>query len=180
VHDADGLIETFNALLNIARAEAGTQRSEWEPLDLSELARDVFELYEPLADEKSIELGLDAAAPAPVIGNRQLIAQALANITDNAIKYTPVGGRVRVSTGSTPLPHLEVADDGPGIPQELRTKALERFVRLEADRSTPGNGLGLSLVSAVARLHDAELDLGDNCPGLKVRLTFKRPLLLAA
>lgn len=180
VHDADGLIETFNALLNIARAEAGTQRSEWEPLDLSELARDVFELYEPLAEEKSIALTLEANADVPVIGNRQLIAQALANITDNAIKYTPVGGRVRVSTGTAPGPHLEVVDDGPGIPLDMRAKALERFVRLDADRSTPGNGLGLSLVSAVARLHDAELDLGDNAPGLKVRLTFKRPLLLSS
>ncbi len=180
VRDADGLIDTFNALLNIAKAEAGSKRSEWEPLDLTELARDVFELYEPLAEEKSIRLALEVDGAVPVIGNRQLIAQALANVTDNAIKYTPEGGRVRVSTGLQPGPHLEVADDGPGIPEELRSKALERFVRLEADRSTPGNGLGLSLVSAVARLHEASLELGDAGPGLKVKITFKRPLLLAA
>jgi len=172
VKDAEGLIDTFNALLNIARAEAGAQRGEWERLDLSEVARDVAELYEPLAEEKQIALTLEAPAGVGVIGSRQLVAQALANLIDNAIKYTPEGGNVRVTTGDGP-PRVVVADDGPGIPPELRVKALERFVRLDAERTGPGNGLGLSLVSAVTRLHEASLDLDDAGPGLIVTITFR-------
>jgi signal transduction histidine kinase len=114
-----------------------------------------------------------ADTPIWVIGNRQLVAQALANLTDNAIKYTPEGGEVRISTLSSPA-RLIVEDTGPGIPSALRDRALERFVRLDPDRSEPGNGLGLSLVSAVARLHDASLRLEDNSPhGLVVTMTFR-------
>ncbi|HET6467111.1 MAG TPA: ATP-binding protein [Geminicoccaceae bacterium] len=173
LREADGLIETFNALLSIARIETGAQQSEWETVDLSAVAADVFDLYEPLAEERRIKLRLDAPAPARVTGNRQLIAQAVANITDNAIKYTPVGGRVTVSTRNGEAPAVAVADNGPGIPAQLREQALERFIRLDPQRSTPGNGLGLSLVSAVAKLHDARLELEDNAPGLRVTLTFK-------
>jgi signal transduction histidine kinase len=173
VKDADALIETFNALLNIARAEAGAQQAEWEELDLAEIARDVFELYEPLAEERSMRLALEDSQPAMVMGNRQMIAQAIANLVDNAIKYGHEGGEVVLSTLRAPQPSIVVADNGPGIPTEMRHKALERFVRLDPDRSTPGNGLGLSLVSAVARLHDASLDLSDNAPGLRVTLAFK-------
>jgi signal transduction histidine kinase len=172
VKDAEGLIETFNALLAIARAEAGAQRGEWERLDLADLARDVAELYEPLAEEKHVRFELDAGAPVGVIGNRQLVAQALANLIDNAIKYTPEGGHVRVAVLDAP-PRLVVRDDGPGIPPELRAKALERFVRLDPGRTSPGNGLGLSLVAAVARLHEAGLELDDAGPGLLVTLAFR-------
>jgi signal transduction histidine kinase len=172
MRDADALISTFNALLSIARVEAGSERREHLPVDLSELARDVVELYEPLAEEKSIALGLDAPAPVRVEGDPQLLAQALANLVDNAIKYTPEGGTVRVRTRAEPEPRLEVADDGPGIPPHLREKALQRFVRLDPDRSAPGNGLGLSLVAAVAKLHGAKLELADNRPGLLVSLRF--------
>jgi signal transduction histidine kinase len=108
-----------------------------------------------------------------VSGHRQLLAQTIANLVDNAIKYTPEGGTVRVRTVAGPEPALEVADDGPGIAPELREKALERFVRLQPDRSTPGNGLGLALVAAVAKLHGARLELADNAPGLKVVLRFR-------
>ena len=173
MRDADGLIATFNALLSIARAEAASERRDHEPVDLADLARDVAELYEPLAEERQIALTIDAPAPAPVSGHRQLLAQAIANLVDNAIKYTPEGGTVRVCARAGPEPALEVADNGPGIPAELREKALERFVRLQADRSTPGNGLGLALVAAVAKLHGARLELADNAPGLKVVLHFK-------
>lgn len=175
LRDADGMIATFNSLLSIARIEAGTPQSEWERVDLSTLARDVQELYEPLAAAKEIELRLEAPAPVEVGGNRQLLAQALANIVDNAIKYTPAGGHVAIRAVDGATPGLAVADDGPGIPPELREQALERFVRLDPERSTPGNGLGLSLVSAVARLHEARLELADNRPGLRVSLTFPHP-----
>jgi len=172
MRDADALISTFNALLSIARAEAGSERREHEPVDLSQLARDVVELYEPLAEERRIALSVEARSPVVVEGSQQLLAQALANLVDNAIKYTPEGGAVQVRTHAEPDPTLEVADNGPGIPPELREKALERFVRLQPDRSTPGNGLGLSLVAAVAKLHGAQLQLGDAGPGLLVTLRF--------
>lgn len=178
--DAESLIDTFNALLSIARAEAGEQRASWERVDLAALVQDIQELYEPLAEERAI--GLDAAADGEVtvMGNRQMLAQALANLADNAIKYTPVGGRVTLAAAlaagdGRPAPILRVTDSGPGIPAPLRAKALERFVRLAPDRSTPGNGLGLSLVNAVAKLHDATLTLDDNRPGLAVSLVFRPP-----
>ncbi|MDF1587128.1 sensor histidine kinase [Marinimicrococcus flavescens] len=176
MRDADALIATFNALLNIARAESGAQRSEWERVDLAELARDVFDLYEPLAEEKAIELAIEPDGPVEVLGNRQLLAQAMANLVDNAVKYTPSEGHVRIATGSTPAPFVTVTDDGPGIPEESHERALQRFVRLHGERTTPGNGLGLSLVLAVARLHDATLELADAGPGLKVRLTLPPPV----
>lgn len=175
LRDADGLIVTFNALLSIARIEAGTPQSEWETVELSGLAADVVELYEPLAEEKEIELLLDAPMAVETVGNRQLIAQAVANIVDNAIKYAPHGSSVVARTRNGVGAVVEVADHGPGIPESLREQALERFVRLDPERTTPGNGLGLSLVSAVAKLHDAHLELQDNEPGLKVTMTFHPP-----
>ena len=180
VADAEGLIATFNALLSIARAEAGEQRASWERVDLGELVQDIQELYEPLAEEREITLEAVTDPDVVVMGNRQMLAQALVNLTDNAIKYTPVGGRVtleatRLEGVGRPAALLGVTDTGPGIPPELRAKALQRFVRLDADRSTPGNGLGLSLVNAVAKLHDAELELAGNDPGLRVSLVFAPP-----
>lgn len=177
VADAEGLIATFNALLSIARAESGEHRASWERVDLGELVNDVQELYEPLAEEREISLQAATDPGVTVMGNRQILAQALANLTDNAIKYTPLGGKVvltagHVGSGGQAAPMLAVADSGPGIPMHLRGKALERFSRLEPERSTPGNGLGLSLVNAVAQLHEATLELTDNMPGLKVQLVF--------
>lgn len=179
--DAEGLIATFNALMSIARAEAGEQRASWELVDLGDLVQDIFDLYEPLAEERDIRLSLESAAGIKVAGNRQMLAQALANLTDNAIKYTPMGGHVTLAAAQTKeharkIARVTVSDDGPGIPPELREKALERFVRLEPERHTPGNGLGLSLVSAVAKLHEARLELLDNSPGLRVSLVFERPV----
>jgi signal transduction histidine kinase len=101
------------------------------------------------------------------------VAQAIANVTDNAVKYTPRGGAVTITTSAKPAPQVTVADTGPGIPPELREHAKQRFVRLDAQRTTPGSGLGLSLVEAVAKLHDARLTLADNQPGLRLTLTFK-------
>lgn len=175
MQDVDAMIDTFNALLNIARAEAGAPQTEWERIDLSELARDVLELYEPLAEDTGIAVRLDAPAPVPIHGNRQLVAQAIANIADNAVKYTPAGGTVTITTRNSPAPAIMIADSGPGIPADQREQAKKRFVRLDAQRSTPGSGLGLSLVDAVAKLHEAKLELEDNMPGLRVTLAF-RPL----
>jgi signal transduction histidine kinase len=168
--DADTMIQSFNALLSIARAEAGSERAAFEPVDLSEVCRDLADLYAPLAEEKGLTF-VSACPPRLALqGNRHLLAQALANLLDNAIKYTPPGGRVTLS--GQPGPVLTVADTGPGIPEGQRERVLERFVRLDGHRSTPGNGLGLSLVNAVAKLHGATLRLEDNHPGLRVSLAL--------
>ncbi|HEY0265262.1 MAG TPA: HAMP domain-containing sensor histidine kinase [Rhizomicrobium sp.] len=181
IAETDQLIGTFNALLLIAETDAGTTRAAMTPLDLGEVAADVVELYEPLAEERKIGLTLVPSAGVATLGNRSLIAQALANLIDNAIKYTPPGGKVRIraAAGDHGV-ELSVADSGPGIPPADRMRVVERFVRLEASRNSPGTGLGLSLVAAVAHFHNATLALEDNDPtGLKAVLRFPRTALRA-
>jgi signal transduction histidine kinase len=183
IEESDGLIRTFNALLMIARAESGQARDDMSEFDAAEIANDIGELYEPLAEEKGIVLTVEANAPAPLRGNRELISQALANLVDNSIKYAAPSGEAAngakaqivvraLSEGDRIL--LTVADSGPGIPEAARGRAVERFVRLEQSRSQPGSGLGLSLASAVARLHGGELTLADNQPGLKSIIALPR------
>ena len=176
IAETDQLIGTFNALLLIAETDAGTARGSMVPLDLASIAADVSELYEPLAEERQITLVLAKGGETLVEGNRSLISQALANLVDNAIKYTPPGGRVmiRPNSGFAGV-DLTVADSGPGIPEAERGRVTERFVRLEASRNSPGTGLGLSLVAAVAHFHGAQLLLEDNEPGLRATLRFPRP-----
>lgn len=181
IAEADKLIGTFNALLLIAETDAGTTRVGMTVLDLGEMVADVAELYEPLAEERKISLVMPPCENLSIEGNRSLIAQALANLVDNAIKYTPEGGRVTITSGVGPAGiDVTVADSGPGIPAEDRPRVVERFVRLEASRNSPGTGLGLSLVAAVAHFHGAELLLSDNVPhGLKAVLRFPRSALRA-
>jgi signal transduction histidine kinase len=171
IDEADRLLATFNALLNIAEAESGARRNQAEPLDLAQTARAAAELYEPVAEEKGCALRLDVEPGVMIRGDRHLLSQAVANLLDNALKYG--GGEVRLSAHQQDgRAALEVSDTGPGIPEDERETVFDRFVRLEPSRSTPGNGLGLSLVRAVARLHNGTVALGDNHPGLKVRLEF--------
>ncbi len=173
ITEIDGLLQTFNALLTIAQAESGARRQDFTDIDLTRLAADAAELYEPVAEEAGLSLEVHLAPQVTVPGNRHLLSQALANLLDNAVKYTPDGGRVTLSLTTGPAgPELTVADTGPGIPAEHREFVLERFTRLESSRNTPGSGLGLSLVAAAAGLHQAELRLGDNRPGLRVTLAF--------
>ena len=175
IAETDKLIATFNALLLIAETDAGTGRSQMTLLELNGVAGDVAELYEPLAEEKGIALKLVRSGASQIEGNRSLVAQALANLVDNAIKYTPPGGRVAVNVAQTPDGALlSVADTGPGIPAQDRPRVVERFVRLEASRNSPGTGLGLSLVAAVAHYHGTQLVLEDNAPGLKASLHFPK------
>ncbi|HKT31587.1 MAG TPA: HAMP domain-containing sensor histidine kinase [Gammaproteobacteria bacterium] len=173
IEETDGIVATLNAILSIAQIESGTRR-DWNDVDLAAVCRDATELYEPLAEEKHLYLATDIRGAASAKGNRQLISQAIGNLLDNAIKYTPAGGHVSLSL-SVNDEHIviAVADNGPGIPAELRDRAVQRFVRLDTSRSTSGNGLGLSLVKAVAEQHAAELSLDDNQPGLRVSLTFR-------
>ena len=173
IEDADSLIKTFNALLSIAQAEAGNHRSEWMPVDLNQLVHDLAELYEPSAEESRQHIELIATCHAHITGSRDLLAQAIGNLLENAIKHTPVDGTIRIElVSSEEAIELKVSDTGPGIPETEREHVLERFVRLQNSRNTPGNGLGLSLVRAVAILHHAQLQLGDAQPGLSVSLRF--------
>jgi signal transduction histidine kinase len=176
IDEADRLLATFNALLNIAEAESGARRNEAEALDLALTARAAAELYEPVAEEKGCALTVDVDPGIMIRGDRHLLSQAVANLLDNALKYG--GGEVRLSAHQHDgRAALEVSDSGPGIPENEREAVFDRFVRLEPSRSTPGNGLGLSLVRAVARLHGGSVALADaqpgaRHPGLKVRLEF--------
>jgi signal transduction histidine kinase len=173
--EADGLISTFNSLLLIAEAETGAHRDTLEPVDLSEVIHDIADLYEPAAEDRGISLKFIAPAKVMVRGNRSLLARAAANLVENALKYTPKGGAVTVSAsvnGRDHRPTVIVRDTGPGIPEGDRERVLDRFVRLERSRNTPGSGLGLSLVAAVARMHEAVIKLEDARPGLLATLSF--------
>jgi signal transduction histidine kinase len=169
--EVDRMRSTLDALLRIALAETGTVARE--PVNLSELVASMVELYAPVSEERGIRLESSVAQGAEVQGSRQLLAQALANLLDNAIKFTPDGGRIRVHLKAPGgAPEVVVEDDGPGIPADKRELVLGRRVRLDEARKVPGSGLGLSLVAAVTKLHGARLILDDAAPGLRVSLKF--------
>ena len=183
IEESVGLIRTFDALLMIARAESGQIRDGMAEFDIADVARDVGDLFEPLAEDKGLTLQVQASEHATVKGNRELVSQALANLVDNAIKYAAPDAKaangeragILVETGADKDQiTLTVSDHGPGIPAGDRSRVVERFVRLEQSRSEPGSGLGLSLVSAVARLHGGELKLEDNAPGLTAQIALPR------
>jgi signal transduction histidine kinase len=186
IEESDGLIRTFNALLMIARAESGQARGNMDDFDAAEVAYGIHELYEPLAEDGGMSLRVKTA-PVLIRGNRELISQALANLVENAIKYgkpvppaQPAGAVVSMDAKQVLIEArrdgeqvlLSVTDHGPGIPEADRKHAVERFVRLEASRTLPGSGLGLSLAAAVATLHGGELRLGDASPGLTAILAI--------
>ena len=176
IEESENLIRVFNALLMIARLEAGNAPEVLSTVDAAEAARGVAELYDALAEEAGLELAAEIAGPLPVRGNRELLGQAIANLVDNAIKYGAGGEGTRPVTVSArrsgPEVLVTVADRGPGIPEAERERVLGRFVRLESARTRPGFGLGLSLVAAVARLHGGRLVLEDNRPGLRATLAL--------
>lgn len=173
IDESDGLIRTFNALLMIARVEAGQLAASSSAYDMAELVQGVADLYEPLAEEKGVALKVDVASPLRGYGNRELISQALANLLDNALKHGaegPAGGTPEITIQALReggKVRAIISDRGAGIPEAERGRVLERFVRLEASRARPGSGLGLSLVAAVAKLHGGALILEDNKPGLR-------------
>ena len=172
IDEADRLLATFNALLSIAALESGAHSEQAELLNLSEIAKAAAELYEPVAEETGFTLTVVAGSGANILGDRHLLSQALANLLDNALKYAGSGEiQIRVFSDNGQAV-LEVGDRGPGITEADRESVLDRFVRLEPSRTTPGNGLGLSLVRAIVRRHSGVVVLGDNQPGLRVRLQF--------
>jgi len=177
IAESDQLIRTFNALLLIARAEAGTPSGALAEIDISEVVSDVAELYAPVAEDAGITIKVAVEPGVTMNANRELIGQALVNLVENAIKYLPEaradGGEITLAVrreGDDDV--IEVADNGPGIPEADRDRVFERFTRLETSRTEPGSGLGLSLVAAVVRLHNGTVQLEDNAPGVRAVLRF--------
>ena len=185
VADVDQVIRIFNALLRLAEIDSGLRRSGFVPVDVTAVAAAAVEFYQPAAELRGSILSLEAAGPAPIRGDPVLLAQALGNLIDNALKYTPADGSIMVAVrcGGDGSVEIVVADSGPGIADTEKFKAVERFYRGDASRCSPGVGLGLSLVDAVARLHGSELKLEDNHPGLRARMVLTqdtRPITRAA
>lgn len=181
VEDSDGVLRTFNAVLAISRLQAAGQVPDPKPFDVAELAAGLGELYRPICEEKGVEFAEELGRGLVVRGNREIVGQAIANLLDNAVKYTPSGGAVTLRTRRRGSGEIEtsVTDTGPGVPEEDRARVVERFVRLEASRGEPGSGLGLTLVNAVAEAHGGRLELdegpgrlGELGPGLRAALVF--------
>ncbi|HVO47510.1 MAG TPA: ATP-binding protein [Steroidobacteraceae bacterium] len=174
VADVDRVIGVFNALLRLAEIDAGMRRSGFVAVDAAELARQAVEFYVPAAELKGINLSFRGEGPVRVSGDPVLLAQALGNLIDNALKYAGQDGtiEVAVATGADGRTRISVADHGPGIPDAEKPKVPGRFYRGDVSRGTPGVGLGLSLVESVARLHGGDLELLDNDPGLRARMAI--------
>src|ERR1700733_7230529 len=171
VADVDRVIRIFDALLRLAEIDAGMRRSGFVSLDVSDLAANAVEFYEPAAELKNIDLKMRSNGPLPVSADPVLLAQALSNLIDNALKYAPQHGAIEVAVQKHGANvEISVSDNGPGIDELEKTKVVQRFYRGDASRGTPGVGLGLSLVQAVAKLHGSSLELRDNTPGLRAVL----------
>lgn len=173
IQDIDDIILTFNSLLSIAQAESGKHDRDWTVVDLKPFIEELSELYSIAAEEAGITFSCEVQGSCLILGEDQLLAQTFTNLLDNAIKFTPRGGRIDIAmrfTKKTVI--IEISDSGPGIPSDKREEVFERFTRLDSARSTPGNGLGLSLVRAVVERHHGSIELQDNDPGLRVILQF--------
>jgi signal transduction histidine kinase len=181
IADLDNITRVFQALLRIAEAEAGARRAAFAPLDLPEVLRDAAEFYEAMAEAREQRLETGLPEHLPLVGDRDLLLQAVANLLDNAIKFTPPGGVIRLVARDTESQiEISVSDSGPGLSPQDREHALDRFFRADASRHLPGSGLGLALVRAVAQLHAGEVLLvdaipGADPPGLRVVICLPKP-----
>jgi signal transduction histidine kinase len=176
ISDLDEILTTFSSLLRISQIEARDRTAAFRNTDLSEIVREVVELFEPAAEEKAVGLQLSAGESVFVVGDRDLLFDAISNLVDNAIKHGGDRGEVKIAVARcVDGPVLSISDRGPGIPIDERDHVLRRFYRLERSRNRPGNGLGLSLVAAVANLHSAHIVMADNSPGLRIELHFPIP-----
>jgi signal transduction histidine kinase len=181
IDESDQLLQTFNSLLSIARAESGQSREGLQPIDLNDVLEDVSELYEPLVEDAGGTLVRGSVPGLMARADRHLISQAISNLIDNAVKYGESGNAIQIEVNGAISGHsveITVLDRGPGIPESERDRVKERFVRLDQSRSKPGNGLGLALVSSVMKLHGGQLILEDQKPGLRAKLVL--PLLREA
>jgi signal transduction histidine kinase len=176
ISDLDEILTTFSSLLRISQIEARDRTAAFRNTDLSGIVREVVELFEPAAEEKAVRLQLSIRETVYVVGDRDLLFDAISNLVDNAIKHGGDRGEVRIAVARcADGPVLSISDRGPGIPSDERNHVLQRFYRLERSRNRPGNGLGLSLVAAVANLHSAHIVMDDNSPGLRIELHFPMP-----
>jgi len=174
IKDADTMVKTFNAILQTAQANAGTIRADLVPVDLSKLVQEMGELYTPVVEEAGLKLHIESGEPTTIPGNRDLLAQAIGNLLDNAVKYTPQGGRLYLELNpGDAVVDVVVEDSGPGIPEKEHHRVKQRFVRLDTVRHAQGNGLGLSLVDAIVRQHGAILLFEDSKPGLRAIIRFQ-------
>lgn len=172
--ELDGINATFRALLQLAQVEGGSAKGRFAPVDLTALCATLVEVFEPTATERGQRITMPDSGAAQVQGDKVLLQQMVSNLIENALRHTPDGSQVEVGiTRRDRRIIVSVADNGPGIPKEERAHVLQRLYRLDQSRNTPGNGLGLSLVEAVATLHGAELTLSDNTPGLRVEVVFR-------
>lgn len=175
IADVDAILQTFAALLRIAQIEAGTRRAAFTTVDLSILFRSICEIYSPVAEDRGQTVSASIADGVLVHGDRELLTQMLANLVENAIRHCFEGANIHLELHETAgMVTGAVTDNGPGIPSDARDKVFRRFYRLESSRTTAGNGLGLSLVAAVAEVHHIQVSLHDNTPGLAVRLVFPK------
>jgi hypothetical protein len=173
VADVDRVIGVFNALLRLAEIDTGARRSGFIPVDVVQLASDVAEFYQPVAELKGVNLAFESDGDPTVAGDPLLLSQAISNLIENALKFGPRRGTISIATRhANGTVEIIVADHGPGIPDGEKAKVIERFYRGDASRGTPGVGLGLSLVAAVARLHGGKLEFSDNQPGLRATLAL--------
>lgn len=172
LHEADGLLATFNALLRIARIEYSEQRKGFKNVDINSILYDIEELYDPLIEEKGQNLSVQLSDSIELWADRDMLFQAFANLIDNAIKYTPEKGLISIRSHTKDgVWYLNITDNGPGIPETEHEKVVQRFYRLDQSRTTPGSGLGLALVFAVLKVHGMELKFDDNKPGLLVSVS---------
>ncbi len=170
------ILDVFGALLRIAQVESGARKAAFALLDAREIVDTVLEVYRPAAEERRQTVAERIEGELTVSGDRELLTQLFANLLENAIRHSPDGAHIEVAARShAGLVAVSIADDGPGIPEAMRAKVLRRFFRLENSRTTPGSGLGLSLASAIATLHEAAMDLSDNAPGLRITVSFAAP-----
>jgi signal transduction histidine kinase len=174
VIDVDAILDTFGSLLRIVQIEGGSRRSGFTTLDLGDVLQTMIEIYQPVAEENGQSVTGEIASGLFVRGDRELLIQMLANLIENAVCHTPAGARITLcSARRDGVVEVEVSDDGPGIPEALREKVFQRFYRIEPSRRAGGNGLGLSIVAAICALHEVEIVLADNRPGLRVSLLFR-------
>lgn len=173
VEDVDAILETFSAMLRIAQIEAGTRRSKFADLDLSALVESLVQTYAVVVEDAGKSLEAKIAPAVRLKGDQELLVQMIANVLENAIRHTPPKSSIRISLTASPAPILTVADNGQGIPASERSRVFERFHRLDESRATPGSGLGLSIVAAIADLHGVTITLADNKPGLRVQMAFQ-------
>jgi signal transduction histidine kinase len=184
IEEIDGILSTFDSLLHIAEIDAGVARARFKEIDLGALAREVGDIYGSVAEDNGRSLQVDAVDEGFIRGDRRLLTQLLANLLENGIRHTPPGTAIRVAVSLVPDGiELTVADNGPGIPEGERARVFERFVRLEQSRTTPGSGLGLTLVKSICALHGGSIGLRNSEPGLQVTMRFRavrQPISAAA